>query len=338
VANTKQVTLAVTDDVPLRDVLFELGRLAGVDIEVGAGLDTTGINLRATDRPFNEVIERIATLANLRYSVNGTSIRVEKDLPYVKNYSLDFLNIVRSSTSSYSSTTSIGSSGGGSSGGSSGGSGGGSSGGSGGGSSGVGSSGSQSGINLTAESDLWSSLEASITEILNYTPSEGASDSGAAAGASAAAAPRGSMVINRQAGVLAVNGTQRQHEMVSNFLSLMTRNASAQVLIEAKIVEVALADQFASGVDWNSVIRMGKYSAINPSTGGTLSTTSANALSLDIGQNDLSAVVALTQTFGTTRTLSSPRLSAINNQQAVLTFAKMQSIMIVPIRLPRPPA
>src|SRR6185369_4242436 len=44
VGNTKLVTLAVTDDVPLRDVLFELGRLAAVDIEVGPGLDKTGIN------------------------------------------------------------------------------------------------------------------------------------------------------------------------------------------------------------------------------------------------------------------------------------------------------
>ena len=74
VGNTKLVTLAVTEDVPLRDVLFELGRLASVDIEVGPGLDRSGINLRATDRPFNEVIERIATLANLRYSVTGKAI------------------------------------------------------------------------------------------------------------------------------------------------------------------------------------------------------------------------------------------------------------------------
>jgi MSHA biogenesis protein MshL len=328
VANTKLVTLAVTDDVPLRDVLFELGRLASVDIEVGQGLDTAGINLRASNRPFNEVIERIATLGNLRYSVNGTSIRVEKDLPFVKNYSLDFLNLVRSSTSSYSLSTSIGGSGGGSSGGSSSSSGG-SSGGS---SSGVGQSGSQGGINASAESDLWSALEASVTEILNYKPD---GDSSAASGAPAAAATgKGSLVINRQAGVLSVNATERQHEMIDNFLRLMTRNSSAQVLIEAKIVEVQLSDQYASGVDWNKVIGafndvnigVGAYLPILPgsSTNASLSTASTGngALTFGVNGGDLGAVLALTQTFGTTRTLSSPRLSAINNQQAVLTFAK----------------
>ncbi len=343
VANTKLVTLAVTDDVPLRDVLFELGRLANVDIEVGPGLDTTGINLRATDRPFNEVIERIATLANLRYSTVGGSIRVERDVPYVKNYSMDFLNLVRSSTTSYSLSTSIISGGGGSSGGSSSSSSSSSSsGGSSGGAAGVGTSGSSSSISGTADSDLWSSLEASVTEILNYKPAEATSTTDAnaqqpqpqpAQGADGAAA--GAVVINRQAGVLTVNATQRQHEMIDNFLRLMTRNASAQVLIEAKIVEVALSDQFASGVDWNQVIGnaaelsvgFGKNLPLDPVTGETLVTDRIGdgaPFTFGINKGDLGAVLALTQNFGTTRTLSSPRLSAINNQQAVLTFARNQ--------------
>lgn len=334
VANTKLVTLSVTDDVPLRDVLFELGRLANTDIEVGPGLDTMGINLRATDRPFNEVIERIATLASLRYSKVGQAIRVERDTPYIKNYPLDFLNIVRSSTSKYTQNTSIG--GGGSGGGSSSSSSSSSSSG-GGESAGVGSSGSQNEISATAESDLWSSLEASITEILNYKPQEASAISQQADPLSmapvqttaAAGATTSKVIINRQSGILSVSATERQHAMIDNFLKLMSRNASAQVLIEAKIVEVALADQFASGVDWNSVLGntvyagVGQYLPIIPD-GAELSTaTTGNAaFTVGIDGNDLSTVLAMTQKFGTTRTLSSPRLSAINNQQAVLTFAK----------------
>ena len=179
IANTKLVTLSVTDDVPLRDVLFELGRLANVDIEVGSGLDNQGINLRATDRPFNEVIERIADLGSLRYSVKGNAIRVERDLPYIKNYSLDFVNIVRSSQSSYTLSTSILAAGGGGAGGTAGGAGGAAGGGAGGAAGGgttggsVGTSGSSSSINATSESDLWAALESSITEILNYFPQGG---------------------------------------------------------------------------------------------------------------------------------------------------------------------
>ncbi|MDX2095063.1 MAG: secretin N-terminal domain-containing protein [Alphaproteobacteria bacterium] len=337
VANTKLVTLSVTDDVPLRDVLFELGRLANVDIEVGPGLDTTGINLRATNRPFNEVIGRISALAHLRYSVSGNALRVERDLPYIKNYSLDFLNIVRSSSSGYNITTSIlsgddssGSSGSSStttsgSGGVTGGN--------------VGTSGSTSSINSTGESDMWSALEASVKEIVAYNPAGDEPGGGAAPGATAtsaapAAAGGGTVVINRQAGILSVNATAAQHEMIAHFLSLMSRNASAQVLIEAKIVEVTLADQFLSGVDWNQVVggivdpnylKLGSYTA-SISNGPNLVSGSAaapNSVAFGLKSGDgLDAVLRATQRFGTTRTLSSPRLSATNNQQAVLTFAR----------------
>lgn len=358
IANTKLVTLSVTDDVPLRDVLFELGRLANVDIEVGGGLDSQGINLRATDRPFNEVIERIADLGGLRYSVNGNSIRVERDLPYIKNYSLDFINTVRSSQSSYTLSTSILSGSGGGGGGAGGGGGGGAAGGGGaGGGSGVtggsvGTSGSSSSISSSSESDLWAALESSVTEILNYYPQGGSAAPGGAAlssdsatpaaggpaatgaaiaaGAAGQAAGAGGLqsagfVINRQAGILSVNATERQHEMIDRFLTLLKRNSSAQVLIEAKIVEVSLTDEFASGVDWNSL--WGNLDGVFAAPGsyapqGTGLDFSNGADVFGLSTGNLDVLVRLTERFGTTRTLSSPRLSAINNQQAVLTFAR----------------
>ena len=132
---TQLVSVAVTDDVPLKDVLIELARLADVDIEVDAGI-TGGVSFRAKDRPFNEVIDRITDLAGLRYSMKGNILRVERDTPRVEIYSLDFLNIERSANGNVSISTSVLSSGGG--GGSSGGSGGGGGGSSGGSSGGSG--------------------------------------------------------------------------------------------------------------------------------------------------------------------------------------------------------
>lgn len=336
--NSKLVTLAVTDDVPLRDVLFELGRLANVDIEVGSGLDTQGINLRATNRPFNEVIERISDLAYLRYSVQGDVIRVERDTPYLKNYPLDFLNIVRSSNSSYQLSTTALSAGGSSGGGSSGGSGGGGS-----TTQSVGTSGSSASIQGQSEGDLWSSMEASLTEILNYDPrgpqTAGGEATTATGGTPAAATPGGAtnFVINRQVGVLSVNATERQHAMIQRFLTLMTRNASSQVLIEAKIVEVSLRDQFLSGVDWNKILgSTGGISAdIGTYTSGSdtlqlagqginipKAPADTQAFTFGLQGLGLDTVISMTEQYGTTRTLSSPRLSAINNQQAVLTFAE----------------
>ena len=141
--------------------------------------------------------------------------------------------------------------------------------------------------------------------------------------------------------MLTVNATDEQHEMIQRYMTLLARNSSAQVLIEAKIVEVSLSDQFLSGVNWNSILGDTKNFAAPgtflPSTigdsglpsstvinSGAAQGTLPGAFTFGFHHRDLDAVVALTEKFGTTRTLSSPRLSAINNQQAVLTFAQNQ--------------
>jgi MSHA type pilus biogenesis protein MshL len=370
---TKLVSIAVTDDVPLKDVLIELSRLADVDIEVDSSI-SGGISFRAKDRPFNEVIDRISSLAGLRYTMKNNVLRVERDTPYVQIYSLDFLNMDRSSQGSVSISTNVlsgtGSSGSGS-GGSGSGSGTGNTGtsntgssnsGSSGGGSGSGSSsggagglntGSSSSVTSTANSDFWKQFEESIKQILTYNESKRISSPVVAApqapvknadGTTAAAAPvaapttpetpakadkstDGFYIMNRQGSTLTVSGTERQHALIREFINKIQKNVSSQVLIEAKIVEVKLNDEFQSGIDWTklggSKISFGsKFGAV---------TDPANVATINIGKPqqlaftnniDLSAAVQLAQTFGATRTLSSPRLHAINNQQSVLTFAE----------------
>jgi MSHA type pilus biogenesis protein MshL len=352
---TKLVSIAVTDDVPLKDVLIELARLADVDIEVDAGI-TGGISFRAKDRPFNEVIDRIADLASLRYTMKNSVLRVERDTPYVQIYSLDFLNIERSSQSQVSISTNVLSAGVGGEG----------------GGGGI-NTGSSSSVTSTAESDFWKQFEESVKQILAYNESKRISSvdissqppspiaapaaaGGAtgepvgpnstprpapAAAAPAPAAPSGPLggavtpgveggafyIMNRQASTLTVSATDKQHTLLKEFIRKIQANASAQVLIEAKIVEVTLNDQFQSGINWN---RFGSDKISFSSVFGAVTQTNAASTfnfgtphQLAFTKNiDLSAAVRLAQTFGTTRTLSSPRLHAINNQQSVLTFAE----------------
>ncbi len=347
---TKLVSVAVTDDVPLKDVLIELARLADVDIEVDAGI-TGGVGFRAKDKPFNEVVERIADLAGLRYSMKNGVLRVERDTPYIQTYSIDFLNLKRDAASATSLSTNVftssvggdeesGDSGGSSSGG-------------GAGAGGV-NSGSTSSVNSTSESDFWEKFDAGISAIMAYVPpsrvstvtvaaqpalpeagaagTEGTTGAAAAAPATTTAAPAaaatsggGSFVINRQAGAITVSGTAKQHELVQKFLEKVRSTTSSQVLIEAKIIEVTLNDQFQSGIDWT---QFGGSKIGMPMTfGGVADATNAASFAFKLGDLagknfDLQAAVDLAQTFGTTRTLSSPRLHAMNNQQAVLTFAE----------------
>jgi MSHA biogenesis protein MshL len=383
---TKLVSVAVTDDIPLKDVLIELARLAEVDIEVDSGV-TGGIAFRAKDRPFNEVIARIADMAGLRYNMKNNVLRVERDTPYIHTYRLDMLNIDRSS----SANIGVGSTGGNSQSGSSGSTGGTSGGGSNnnrnnnssGSGSGSGSSlsssgnfsGSNSNIVAESKSDFWAKFEESLTKIIAYQPTALVSATTIAAqpvqgqpeqangapqdpnapqnfnapppapvapsqqppaanGAAPATATGNSNVagsfysLNRQAGTLTVSATERQHEVIRQFLNEIESNISSQVLIEAKIVEVALSDNYQSGINWTNFGTSSiKFSG--DLDGVTSSNTSIGAPTITLlkdnllGPNiDLSTAVKLLSEFGTTRALSSPRLNAMNNQQAVLSFVE----------------
>ncbi len=385
IADTQLVSLAVTDDVPLKDVLIELARLANVDVEIDSGI-SGGISFRAKDRPFNEVIDRIADLAGLRYSIKNNIMRIERDTPYVETYSLDFLNLVRSSQSNVSVSTSVlasndvgglsagggGNGGGGgniSGAGASGSSGnnatGGNAGGNNGGGAGAGRgffNGSTSNVTSKADSDFWKQFEEGIKRILTYREVTRLSNvdvaaqpdsPGAPAALPAGAAQGGALpaiaaddnpnakdqngandpiagsffIINREASTMTVSATEKQHTLIKEFLKKIQKNASAQVLIESKIVEVTLNDQFQSGIDWTK-LGNGTVSFTSSFAGvadkANIATLAANVDNIGHTGIDLNGAVNLAQTFGTTRTLSSPRLHAINNQQAVLTFAQNQ--------------
>jgi len=369
IGETQLVSLAVTDDVPLKDVLLEVARLAKVDIDVDASI-TGGISMRVTDKPFNEVIDRIADMGGLRYNMKNGVLRIERDTPYIQVYTLDLLNIDRSSRSDISSSSS--SSGGGGSSSSSSSSSGSSSGGS--SSGGSGSSGSSSSITYKADSDFWSKFEASIAQILAYKPAQMSSattisaqpapalpdeksggdkksaDSSPlspsmkpmqAVGVSLASAnPAQASVIptvtgnqpfyilNRQAATLTVSATQKQHETIKKFIDTISQNASAQVLIEAKIVEVNLNDNYQTGIDWTKFggTSLGFTADMNPTTASSGDTTvpKISLLKNDILRTGLGldTAISLLNKFGTARGISSPRLHAVNNQQAVLSFVE----------------
>lgn len=296
----KLVSLSVTEDVPLKDVLQELSRLADVDMEIDPGI-TGGIILRVKDRPFKDVIERVVELGGLRYEVNKGIIKIERDSPYLVDYRVDFLNMARDNES----TTSIDTKGLGDSENSA-------------------PSGSTSTINVSSKGDVWESVEKSIQNMLSFTPV-----SGATSGESSQTSSTSSNIlqINKPAGVISVIGTYKQHKNIGAYLENVKAQVSSQVLIEAKVVEVTLNDEYRSGIDWTALRTdalgiglTGKFNINAESTTNNIFTLSGN---VDSGRN-LDAAVSLTETFGVTKTISSPRINAINNQQAVLSFAENQ--------------
>ena len=83
-------------------------------------------------------------------------------------------------------------------------------------------------------------------------------------------------------------------------------------MIEATIVEVTLKDGYQQGINWTQLAGGGTLNFI-----GDALTKNAYNLSYDKGGNP-DALISLLENFGSTKVLSSPRLSVLNNQTALL--------------------
>ena len=147
------------------------------------------------------------------------------------------------------------------------------------------------------------------------------------------------VVVSPQSGVVAVRAMPDELRQVEAFLKATRISVQRQVMLEAKIVEVQLRDGFQSGVDWSLLRGRG--------TGGVVSTNSNPLSQLNISavpalqrvplpdvtafptignglfglvfsQTNFTGVLSFLETQGNVHILSSPRVSAMNNQKAVL--------------------
>ena len=132
-----------------------------------------------------------------------------------------------------------------------------------------------------------------------------------------------SVIMNPETGVITVRATSRQHEKIQEFIDRVIASSRRQVLIEATIVEVALGDGYQQGIQWDRLRKDGstKFSltpaAVNSNVGNAVSpfTLTFNQLGSAF---DITSIVDLLQSYGTAKVLSSPRLSVMNNQTALL--------------------
>jgi type II secretory pathway component GspD/PulD (secretin) len=111
-----------------------------------------------------------------------------------------------------------------------------------------------------------------------------------------------------------------------------------QVLIDAKIIEVVLEDEYALGIDWDLVFSYTKNRQLSygnnslggvdiPSSGGPLAGLDSGDLAvftINSSDNDFSAVISAIEGMGKTNTLSNPRVAVLNNEEASIAVATRQ--------------
>ena len=193
-------------------------------------------------------------------------------------------------------------------------------------------------ISTTQNSDFWRDLNTALMGIVGTQDGR-------------------TVIVNPGSGVVLVKAFPSDIRSVEEYLRLTQLIAERQVMLEAKIIEVGLNEEFQAGVNWNHFgggNNRFSYGAVQPGT--TLNTTnragfdsSGVALSgagaiigsgvgvlpgaggiaaatrlgsgffgLAFQSTNFAALLNFLETQGNVQVLSSPRIASINNQKAVL--------------------
>lgn len=305
---TESVHTVVVSDVSIKELLFALTRDADLNLDIDE--DVTGtVTINAIDQPFSAILDRVARLSDLRYERVNDVLRVQKDTPFLRNYRIDYLNIARNSETSVSVSTELGSTGRGGANPE-------------GGSSDANNS-SRTEVTSKSENDFWVTLKGNILAIIDNgqsSESNGSGEASEAADTSGESSGNSNLVINKEAGIIAVRATEKQHKAVDEFLFEVVMSAQRQVLIEATIAEVILNDSYQAGIDWSAIdFNGGITETITQAvTNTTVSGFTFNFNDVGRGSSQLDLTVRALETFGDVSIVSSPKVMALNNQTALL--------------------
>jgi MSHA biogenesis protein MshL len=345
-------TISVAD-FSVRGLLYSLAKNAKLNVDISPEISGI-VTLNVIEQTLPRVLERIAQMANLRFEMEGPTLVVIPDSPYIHTYQINYLNIDRKMVSNLRLSSQIASAG-----------------------SGVATSDSNDNssgfsregrsnimVDNYSENNFWSQLESNVRAIVGNGPGEeeskntkkfissvekdlamerqfasGTADFSASESNTAKKSDEAPLVIvNQQSGLVTVRATSRQQNEIQLFLDQLMAGARRQLRIEATILEVRLDKTHERGIDWTAfrdvaANRSASYDVIGSNTSTTLArvvTTEDPIASLSLTNpiagaanisgvfHNVNAAVKLLDKFGDVRVLSSPKLVTLNNQISVL--------------------
>lgn len=182
-------------------------------------------------------------------------------------------------------------------------------------------------INTESESDFWPELKQTLTALVG-------TESGR------------NVILQPQAGLVVVRAMPDELDLVARYLRRTQGSLQRQVILEAKIIEVELDDGFQSGINWGALVHngdntgtigqigggsifsdgvssiAGNLSNLNPSNptpmDGLVTSAFGGVFSAALRFDDFQAFIEAAETQGDVHVLSSPRVSTVNNQKAVI--------------------
>lgn len=162
-------------------------------------------------------------------------------------------------------------------------------------------------IETTSESDFWPQLQKAVKAMVG-------NDGGR------------SVIVSPQASVITVRAYPNELREIHKFLGISAKRMHRQVILEAKIMEVTLSDGYQQGINWSNLGGSIGGTTISGGTSGGGSIPGLNTIgdllgggtNVVVSDGNFSAVMNFMATQGDLNVLSSPRVTASNNQKAVI--------------------
>lgn len=182
-------------------------------------------------------------------------------------------------------------------------------------------------IDTESSTDLWQELEIALRAMVGIEDGR-------------------RVVVQPQAGLVVIRALPGELLEIERYIEQLQGSLHRQVILEAKVLEVELRDGFQSGINWALLLRQGAKSAVLGQTGGgsifnngfseiagnsgrlnplapqlpegTDTSAFGGIFSTALSLGDFTAFIELLQTQGDVQVLSSPRVSTMNNQKAVI--------------------
>lgn len=278
-------------DTKLKDVLMILARDSRYNMIVDPAIDDT-VTIDLKKVTMGDALQSILSPLQLEYKIRGNTIEVIRPRMATRVFTLNYITATR--TGETGLTVSSGGRGGENA-----------------------SAGDYGTVKSTNKVALWEDLRQGLNTIL-FGSGEGGGGKGGER-----------LVINEHSGTILVTALPEKLMEIAGFLEAVEGSIQRQVMIQAKIVEVTLSDTFKAGIDWAGIPNLRGSFVGNLATG--LAETQPQAasvvqnLSPDTGffqigatKGDISLLLDMIATQGKIHVLSSPRISTLNNQKAII--------------------
>jgi len=313
----------------LRDVLVLLSKESGVSMVAERGLRGT-VQIEAKNKKLGELLYMILKPLGYTASVENGMILVGRPKLTTRTFRVNYLKDKRSSSSNMNVS---------------------------------GFSAGSVSVSSIGQSDFWGALENSLEMLVFGTSGKGKRDGGGFSiseeekksdGKNTSSAPSSlskdkaqiatstdvedpflsstqiaegqlkQLVVNEIAGIIQVTDLPENLDKIASFLTDVEEGSKRQVLIQAHIMEVNLKDSFSLGLDWQQVFQ----STDSSFTIGQVLAPTTNVFKFAAeGFNSFGRFNLLLDAMkeqGNVNMLSSPKISALNNQKAVIKLTTKQ--------------